>query len=200
MQSNHPCKETRNTFRSTLLGPSLVLLTSSPINGGIRNRFAKKIILTVATIPYAIYLVSFILFLRAFSRTGILLLLALSRRFRSIKSASQFQPRVPMPLDLYRFQPITFCWGLRIAISGHVPIVTRELVFLTRGSLLLPNKKVRFPSPRVCAQLFVMDEEVVTSHFIRLIVVLNSTFISLKKEGKKKEQKEEKRNKNKERI
>lgn len=133
MQSNHPCKETVTLFVllfSVLLSFfSLFLQLTAESATDLRKNHSDNRDRSIR---------NFSLFFHPFpslvgSHIGILFFLALSRRFRSIKSASQFQPRVPMPLNLYRFQPITFCWGLRIAVSGHVPIVTRELVFLMRA-------------------------------------------------------------------
>lgn len=107
MSSNHPCKETVHLSVLFSACPLLFQLTRVPRrekrSSGQSRPFPRD-------------------------RSSLLLRFANaspSRRFRSIKSASQFQPRVPPPLDLYRFQPITFSRGSRVAVPGHVPIVTR---------------------------------------------------------------------------
>ena len=106
MQSNHPCKEIVHFYSlPDFFYSSLSLsLFSSPINKRPESTIGKKkkksswqLLHRVSLFP------SF-----SSTRSDTLPRLALSRRFRSIKSVSQFQPRVAPVLDLYRFQPITF--------------------------------------------------------------------------------------------
>lgn len=115
MQSNHPCKEIVHFSRYSLpdffyssLPLSFSFLLQLTNDRSPRPEEKKK---NHRDNCFTVYLFSFLFSSFSRTRSDTLLRLAFSRRFRSIKSVSQFQPRVAPVLDLYRFQPITFRRG-----------------------------------------------------------------------------------------
>lgn len=129
MQSNHPCKEIvtlPRSLSSSTLSPLRINASRFVTIKNHRDNRDRSSAISLALRP-------------------LLSSVSLSRRFRSIKSASQFQPRVPPALHLYRFQPITFSRGSRIAVSGHVPIVSRELPFFAWTRYTSRSNQVKGP-------------------------------------------------------